>query len=448
MSSRPINGASLSSRSHVVDPCEESHCSRIAKLEAALQERDMRWQNRLECLEDSLQAGQRKLQGRIAGLEREVALLRRHANVKVSMRELRSGERIADAVIHLSERINALDRAAGQFATEFGALQKAIDYDAPSSSSSSSGGFPQFARLPPELREMVWALAMPRRVHAVACHFRGWLRKHGPPALAHACRESRRVACRTGRQAAFHEVYDSGQWDRFTGEATGWNRTVTWFDVRHDVLQVQATGNWNPSRVGDLCQRVENVLLSYDEDRVVSCLPCLLHPAYFTNLKLVQLEMPGVRSLLAGQITTIGEEEIFGQRLDEAFYVDLDDEGLVQRLAENIRNRPGWVRPTADDWLDNIRAAREGWYVWADGFRLGPPAEGWAGFQNWLSHYWLTSLQQCTPLSSNVIVRSSGSRKQVRWDHPWVQAVKKHIPVIQRVAKIQRDCNLIDFLAD
>ncbi|KAK7752922.1 hypothetical protein SLS62_005081 [Diatrype stigma] len=425
MSGRPTHGAALSSRAHDIEPREEeSHRSRIAKLEAALQERDRRWQHRIERLEDNRQADQRKLQGRIAGLEREVALLRRNAHLQVSAGELRSGERFAEAVAHLSERVSTLDRAAGQFATEFDALRKA-------------------------LREMVWALAMPRRVHSLARHFRGWLWTQGPPALAHACRESRRVACRTGRPTAFHGVWDSGEWDWFTGEVIGgaWDQTATWFDVRHDVLQVQATCDWSPSRVGDLCQRVENVLLSCnDEDgsvatTAISCLPYLLHPAYFTNLKLVQLEMPGVRSLLAGQNTTIGEAEIFGQRLDEPFYIDLDDEGLVQRLAENIRNRPGWFRPTADDWLSNIRAAREGWYVWVDGFRLGPPAEGWAGFQNWLTHYWLTSLQKCTPLSSNVIVKSSGSRKHVRWDHPWVQAVKKHIPVIQRVARVGRDCD-------
>lgn len=396
-------------RSNDVGTSDEHQRQCKAKPEHDLEERDRMWQSRLERLEYDFQTSQRRLQTRIVGLEQEIGVLRSVSNAKISLSRLQSGDRFVDAIIHLSERINTLDSAANLFASDISTLQKAIDY--------APYAFPQFVRLPLELREIIWGLAMPQRVHKVAKDFRGWEVKNGPPMLAHTCHESRRIAHRTGRPTAFHEVFDSGEWDRFTKEPIGRNKMLSWFDVRHDVLQVQATGKWRPSRVGDFCQVVETVLLSYDDyDMAVSCLPFLYHPAYFSNLKLIQLEMPGI-SLLAGQTTTIGEEEIFGRKLDVPIYADLDDEDFVQTIAENLRKRPGF-RPTADDWLSSIRTARSEWYVWVGGIRFCPPADGWEGFRSWLSHYWLRTLRKNTPLSSEVIVKSSGTRKQVKWDHP------------------------------
>lgn len=94
-------------------------------------------------------------------------------------------------------------------------------------------GFPQFAKLPPEIRRMIWDTSIPSRKFR-PFDYREEDTDHTkfsllPPVAAQVCRESRGVACVSG---GMYLMY----WEP-TSRYTSFEYW-TWFDGSHDVLEL------------------------------------------------------------------------------------------------------------------------------------------------------------------------------------------------------------------
>lgn len=102
-------------------------------------------------------------------------------------------------------------------------------------------GFPQFLRLPIEIRLAIWELAIPRRM------FTPWQDDRHidndpdadpsfcrsaeglpPPSISRVCRESRFVARKRGKMFLLYQTHETKQ------RLSYW----TWFDRAHDVVQL------------------------------------------------------------------------------------------------------------------------------------------------------------------------------------------------------------------
>ncbi|KAK1585637.1 uncharacterized protein LY79DRAFT_262055 [Colletotrichum navitas] len=146
-------------------------------------------------------------------------------------------EKIAQSQRVLEGRLDAIERLLGQ--------QKPAPY------------FPQFRRLPPELRHRIWSLAIPTRVLRLS---RRASKKHttlhmSPPAIAQACREARAVATRNGGNVYLkHDTANPESPIRTTRH---------WFDSCQDVLEldrrVDVAGD-KPRGSRDLVRDAQHIL--------------------------------------------------------------------------------------------------------------------------------------------------------------------------------------------
>ncbi|KAK2031736.1 hypothetical protein LX32DRAFT_257167 [Colletotrichum zoysiae] len=125
-------------------------------------------------------------------------------------------EKIAQSQRALEERLDAIERRLGH--------------------QGSAPSFPQFRRLPPELRHRIWSLVIPTRVLRLS---RRAGKKHAtppmsPPAIAGACREARAVATRSGGIVFLQYDAAAAAADPESPART----TRHWFDSCHDVLEL------------------------------------------------------------------------------------------------------------------------------------------------------------------------------------------------------------------
>ncbi|KAL0936233.1 uncharacterized protein CTRU02_208448 [Colletotrichum truncatum] len=229
-------------------------------------------------------------------------------------------------------------------------------------SPSAIPSFPQFQRLPPEIRHRIWSLALPTR--ALRLHkstkdaFKPTLR---PPAVAEACREARAVATQHGGMVCL------------TGYARSPNdqaRTYrTWFDARHDVLELE---RWvsleadEPRGVRSLVQRARHILAPRAE---AEWFAQLFREA--GSLRQVSLKFDtSIASRCAWDPNVIGD--LFG-RVDTVRILDLEDAEEIARFKAALREHwqcpffcgfdlEGWAaaRPTMsgshrdEDWMQRL----------------------------------------------------------------------------------------------
>ncbi|KAK7756120.1 hypothetical protein SLS62_001712 [Diatrype stigma] len=90
---------------------------------------------------------------------------------------------------------------------------------------SAPPAFPQFSRFPPELRHLVWRAAVPKRLFCADRSCEDVSFALSVPAIAHVCRESRRVALGLGRL-----------WRMTYGRDPSWS----WYTPDRDVFLVRA----------------------------------------------------------------------------------------------------------------------------------------------------------------------------------------------------------------
>lgn len=137
------------------------------------------------------------------------------------------------------EKFEALAQLIHNMDRQLKVVEDKVDYIIHSTTPAAKS-FPQFTRLPPELRLKIWDLAIPTRKlrhHAgdVAEERFDGTRKYSttglkPPAISRVCHESRSVALRRGRMFQLH---------RWHGQHDSNNYYWTWFDGSHDILELE-----------------------------------------------------------------------------------------------------------------------------------------------------------------------------------------------------------------
>ncbi|GKT40356.1 uncharacterized protein ColSpa_00537 [Colletotrichum spaethianum] len=161
---------------------------------------------------------------------------------ELQLQTIRLVEKVARSQRALEERLDAMERLF--------ARQGPAPY------------FPQFRRLPPEIRHRIWSLAIPTRVLRPS---RRNSKKHDvlltrPPAIAGACREARTIATQSGGIVSL--AYDAANSENPT-------RTFRhWFDTCHDVLELDRRADIEddePRGIRDLVHKAQHILASRAE---------------------------------------------------------------------------------------------------------------------------------------------------------------------------------------
>ncbi|KAK1984592.1 hypothetical protein LZ30DRAFT_585922, partial [Colletotrichum cereale] len=148
-------------------------------------------------------------------------------------------EKIAQSQRVLEERLDAMERLLGH--------------------QGPAPCFPQFRRLPPELRHRIWSLVIPTRVLRPSrrnSKKRATTPPTSPPAIAGVCREARAVATRSGGIVSLAH-------DAANPEDTTQTTSRHWFDRCHDVLEldrrVDIAGD-EPRGIRDLVRDAQHIL--------------------------------------------------------------------------------------------------------------------------------------------------------------------------------------------
>ncbi|KAI0884787.1 uncharacterized protein GGS22DRAFT_164343 [Annulohypoxylon maeteangense] len=160
---------------------------------------------------------------------------------------------------------------------------------------SQTPRFPQFRRLPAEVRFMIWDLALPRRMVGLKESFGNdteefdnpryeFISKLPPPSVAQVCRESRAIACQSGRLVSIRNspVYLPSclrvQW--------------TWFDSSRDSLFFRLSmSGYSLHPIRDLTSRAQHVTIDYEtfDDDVYNFFESLFTPSSFPQLKTIDI---------------------------------------------------------------------------------------------------------------------------------------------------------------
>lgn len=214
-------------------------------------------------------------------------------------------------------------------------------------------GFPQFTKLPPEIRRMIWDRSIPSRKFRPFDYLREEDTYHAkftllPPVAAQVCRESRRVACVSGGMYLMC-------WE-IQPTSTVWEYW-TWFDGSHDVLELHLdcvpTTNGNPLKgLEKILQKAKSVLVT---------IPDMLHEKGWIDLL---LQDEGVRRALKTIYVQRSHPDIAHRYRwhpsaisqlfkDGSFYLlDLEDKQDVEHVRKIQALNPGRAGRYFNKWLE------------------------------------------------------------------------------------------------
>ncbi|KAF9871377.1 hypothetical protein CkaCkLH20_11024 [Colletotrichum karsti] len=271
-------------------------------------------------------------------------------------------EKIAHSQSILEGRVDSMEKMLSQ---------PVVSSHSPSSQPTS---FPQFRRLPPEIRHRVWSLALPTRALRLRKSTESaFVPALLPPAVAETCREARDVATLHGGMVSLTNLSCSSQ----KHVRTYW----TWFDGRHDVLELE---RW--------------VSLEADEPRgirsLVSKARYILAPRatseWFKNLfqQTTSLRQVGLKfdssvaSRCAWDPKTL--RELFGS-VDTVAILDLEDATEITRFKAALRQHwrcPFFCEFDIEGWAATRTTTSggerdEGWMRRLDRTWMSEVARGW-----------------------------------------------------------------------
>lgn len=258
--------------------------------------------------------------------------------------------------------------------------------------------FPQFRKLPPEIRNLVWGFTIPRRILVVndlqkridgeewyEYHFR---RRLSPPKTAQVCQESRAVARKTGRLVRIENgktlwgFYGlGGRFRRMDSAKTQWS----WFDPSRDSLLLDISDLTMEFR--DALTDVLQITESLTTNMPVISIPTL--DQTFFNCKtfprLRTLEWVEKEHEVAESSNLRLELALFGLDQNDPISVDIDEvkthRNLLRILRRNgFRGRPAEsiMRMTPDDrpWSTLLQRLEQKWLhsqmIWSP--IIGPEA--------------------------------------------------------------------------
>ncbi|OTA65184.1 hypothetical protein K449DRAFT_403793 [Hypoxylon sp. EC38] len=305
--------------------------------------------------------------------------------------------------------------------------------------------FPQFMRLPPEIRFMIWDLALPRKMLCLEEVDRD-IEEHNfasyqfvshlpPPSVAQVCRESRTVACRTGRLMPIRNaiVYPSNP--LWPGNMMDWCRTQwAWFDPRLDSLYLRPLTDHLRSleAILELTRSAQHVTLdgSSTNTRWSHLFHRLFSPYYFPQLKAVDLV--GGLHVVTERNDPVLETRLFGCGRNYPFSIDIDDEHTKNALMKSLR-----TNNTSDDvnmlgnFLANVNRV-----TWSN----SPHREGveWDRYVKCIFDEWLLAQYHWSPLGGggdpkHVIKRE----KMPGLSDDWFYRTMTNFPVVRRVALLR-----------
>ncbi|KAI1863353.1 uncharacterized protein JN550_009673 [Neoarthrinium moseri] len=218
--------------------------------------------------------------------------------------------------------------------------------------------FPNFARLPAEVRNMVWNLALPAQVVKIT-HTRstGGLRfrfatRNPPPAVSQVCQEARQVARRHGAiRAIEHEVNLTGrlrfrrqmQMDPNHQNPPRFEREWSWFDSYRDMLLVDILDSHSrlPPANGllQLTRSTESVMLEKTGSlRDQAWLEDLFDPHHFPKLKTVIV--PAATIVTRPPKDAPDEAQTYRMNSRSPNVLDIDDEGDMSDIARKLGIEP------------------------------------------------------------------------------------------------------------
>ncbi|TRX89377.1 hypothetical protein FHL15_009675 [Xylaria flabelliformis] len=234
--------------------------------------------------------------------------------------------------------------------------------------------FTCFSKLPPEIRHIIWELAIPGRVLNIS-HISippGHLTV-GPwypaPPVAHVCYESRQLAQRMGIINNFGTM----QIDREGADLKSLRHSTSWFDSHRDTLRLH-----DQTAIKYIPRSVENIVFCHlsllINDRGMD-----MNLAALPKLRRVQFEMDW--RFLPSKIWHTWEFAQGRARVG-SILLDVDDETEVRRFENTLQHGPKWLRSY---WLEEIGHLRREKFRQ----RKAEKGEDWKVVQKQLQDEWM-----------------------------------------------------------
>ncbi|KAF6809719.1 hypothetical protein CSOJ01_06774 [Colletotrichum sojae] len=272
-------------------------------------------------------------------------------------------EKIARSQRVLERRVDAVEKTLAQAAAAAAATEPPVD-----------ASFPQFRRMPPEIRHRVWAMAIPTRALRLRMAGKsGPISRLPPPAIAGTCREARAVASLDGGMVSLAMPNPKGV------STTYW----AWFDGRHDVLELErwmSVERDEPKGIRAVVRRARHILAPRADAEWFARLfretaPLMRRVSLKFDTSLVSrcAWEPDVVRALFGGVNTVET-------------LDLEDAGEIARVKDVLKGH--WRCPFFCDFdLEGWAAARlrtssgrerdEEWMRRLEGSWMSEVARGW-----------------------------------------------------------------------
>ncbi|KAI2617364.1 hypothetical protein GGR54DRAFT_204164 [Hypoxylon sp. NC1633] len=394
------------------------------------------------CFNDAVDLSDEALQRELRSNNSRRALQEIDANILSPQQTLDEIKGVQESPDSMSSTLDLIQTAIGDLETDEGELSDILhpnSYIARRHRLTETHWFPQFKRLPFEIRVMIWELAIPRRVLSLdkncqpfvlqnrssdrVCGYRSGL---GPPSVASVCQESRAVACRSGRNIPIH---NSRLLPRPIppGLPSHYYRVWSWFDPSRDSLRIDAgfTISSFDEAVSEITACTRHVTVGSRADSAPCChLFSRLNPLIFPHLKAVDF--------VAGQQY---DGSGFPFEDNRSSVVDLDDETAKGDLVHRAKmNKFYGSTKGLEEFLD--RSWNELWAC-ENGWRPSSPRFEWHSFQQHLKDAWVAAQYRWYPLGGGSkeveLVRVLGETRP-GLSEACVDMILQSFPVIRRVA--------------
>ncbi|KAM0810399.1 hypothetical protein AB5N19_10748 [Seiridium cardinale] len=303
---------------------------------------------------------------------------------------------------------------------------------------SCSPRFPQFSRLPPEIRCIVWDFALPQNLLRITGdhwvfddkEWFGWKyeHRHAAPAVTQVCREGRSIARRTGAMIPVTRIRSASDDDSDTLPCyeTEWS----WFDCTRDVLYLDFSTMPNDDKIHEslggilkLTTCAKHVALKCSSDQGHwDYIEPLFDPRHFPSLERVDL---------------IGAEHGFTERTDLvlearlfwlskwAITIDVDDsEDFLHTL------RLHHSSPLISQIERELTRLADSNY-WHIRSRIRTGFLNWSDFKRGLVRKWFAVQYLWSPLGGSEGSKILGERR-IGASNDWVKTMRPKMPSFHR----------------
>ncbi|CAM1501696.1 Fc.00g036800.m01.CDS01 [Cosmosporella sp. VM-42] len=216
-------------------------------------------------------------------------------------------------------------------------------------------GFPQFSRLPIELRRRIWDMSIPQRKlrhhyinRPAAANIRPVpITGLSPPIASRVCRESRLVACYRGGIFPLFKSFKCRYW--------------TWFDGTHDVLELGTMDFLDEPLLGDgfmdILRRAETILVNMWDFDTCRFHAMLENQDIRRTLRTVNFQPTPPEAVTKSSWDPQVVAKLF--RSDSVVMVDLEDSARVQEMQLLLSAHNQLKSAGFNSWLINWKEQEE-----------------------------------------------------------------------------------------